>query len=73
MKGELEETTVNNLVISEQRKNIKYALSYQRNYIWTETKATNLIETVLMNGIVPPLIVLKRGKEIIIIDRKTKI
>ncbi|MBQ9659160.1 MAG: DUF262 domain-containing protein [Clostridia bacterium] len=72
MKVELIEVTVNNLVISEERKNVKYAPSYQRNYIWSELKATNLIETVLMNGIVPPLTVIKKGKEIEIIDGRQR-
>lgn len=33
MKVELIETTVNNLVISDERKYITYAPSYQRNYV----------------------------------------
>lgn len=72
MKVELIETTVDNLVISDERKFIKYSPSYQRNYIWTEIKATNLIETVLMNGIVPPLTVVKKGKELVIIDGRQR-
>ena len=64
MKVELTESTVNNLIISDERKYIRYAPSYQRNYIWTLEKATNLIETVLMNGIIPPLIVIKKGNRI---------
>lgn len=70
---ELIEKDINKLIIGEESRYIKYAPSYQRNYVWTEAKATNLIETVLMDGIVPPLIALKRGKQITIIDRKTKI
>lgn len=73
MEVELIEKDIKKLISGEERKCIKYAPSYQRNYVWTEAKATNLIETVLMNGIVPPLIALKRGKQKTIIDRKTKI
>lgn len=72
MKVELLEKTVNSLVISEEKKYINYAPSYQRNYIWSEIKASNLIETVLMNGIVPPLIALKKGKQITIIDGRQR-
>ncbi len=63
MKVELLETTVENLIISDDKKYINYAPSYQRNYRWLENKATNLIETVLMHGIVPALIVIKKEKE----------
>lgn len=72
MKVELTESTVNNLIISDERKYIRYAPSYQRNYIWTLEKATNLIETVLMNGIIPPLIVIKKGNRIDIIDGRQR-
>lgn len=72
MKVELTESTVNNLIISDERKYIRYAPSYQRNYIWTLEKATNLIETVLMNGIIPPLIVIKKGNRIYIIDGRQR-
>lgn len=69
---ELTEAAINKIVISNERKYIKYAPSYQRNYIWTVEKATNLIETVLMKGIIPPLIVIKKGKNINIIDGRQR-
>jgi len=72
MDVELIEATVNNLVVSDERKYVQYSPSYQRNYIWSEEKATNLIETVLMKGIVPPLTVVKKGKELVIIDGRQR-
>ena len=69
---ELTEAAINKIVISNERKYIKYAPSYQRNYIWTVEKATNLIETVLMKGIIPQLIVIKKGKNINIIDGRQR-
>lgn len=72
LKVELIETTVKKIVISDERKYVKYAPSYQRNYIWPVEKATNLIETVLMHGIIPPLIVIKKGKQIDIIDGRQR-
>ena len=72
LKVELVETTVNNLVISNERKYVKYSPEYQRNYVWSQEKATNLIETVLMKGIIPPLIVIKKGKNIELIDGRQR-
>lgn len=72
MKIELIETTVENIIVSGEKKNIEYSPEYQRNYIWKETKATNLIETVLMKGIVPPLTVIKKGKQMTIVDGRQR-
>ena len=73
LKRELTYKTIYDLVVSDERKQIKYNPNYQRNYIWNITKAVNLIETVLINGEVPPITVLKNDEGIEIIDRKAKI
>ena len=65
IKRETIDNTIYNLVISDERKNIKYSPSYQRNYIWNSKKAINLIETILLKGIIPPMTVIKVGKEIL--------
>ena len=72
MRVELIQKDVENFVISDNKKYVQYAPNYQRNYIWTEVKATNLIETVLMHGIVPPLTVIKKDKQIVIIDGRQR-
>lgn len=72
MEVEILENSVEKLIISDERKFIEYSPNFQRNYIWSETKATNLVETVLMNGIVPPLTIIKKGKESVIIDGRQR-
>lgn len=72
IKRELIDITVYNLVISDDKKYIKYNPSYQRNYIWNNTKAINLIETILLKGIIPPMTVIKVGKNIEIIDGRQR-
>ena len=72
IKRETIDNTIYNLVISDERKNIKYSPSYQRNYIWNSKKAINLIETILLKGIIPPMTVIKVGKEIEIIDGRQR-
>lgn len=73
MEVKLDEIKLENLLKPEERKYIEYEPNFQRKYRWTEKKATNLVETVLINGIIPPLTVLRKGKKMIIIDRKAKI
>lgn len=72
LKIELVEYKISDLLDIE-KDNIKYDPDYQRNYIWNKTKATNLIETVLINGLIPPITVVKTDKKMEVIDRKTKI
>lgn len=56
----------------ENRCNILYSPKYQRNYIWDDTKAINLIETILLNGEVPPITVIKVNNTIEIIDGRQR-
>lgn len=72
VRRELIERNIYDLVVSDERKKVKYNPSYQRNYIWNATKATNLIETVLINGEIPPLTVIENGKEMKIIDGRQR-
>ena len=73
VRREMIEKSVYDLVISDERNYIKYDPKYQRRYIWNITKAVNLIETILINGEIPPMTAIKNGKKIEIIDRETKI
>ncbi len=72
LKRELTDSTIYNLIISKEKNNIKYNPNYQRNYIWNITKAVNLIETVLINGEIPPITVIKKGKEMEVIDGRQR-
>lgn len=72
LKRELTDRMVYDLVISESKNNIKYNPNYQRNYIWNITKAVNLVETVLINGEIPPLTVIKKNNEIEIVDGRQR-
>ena len=62
VKVKLVKEKVNKLIIQEERKNINYEPEYQRKYTWKPKKATSLIETILLNGIVLPLIIIKKRK-----------
>lgn len=70
LQREIITITVQDLVTSD--KNIKYDPEYQRNYIWNVTKATNLIETVLINGEIPPITAIKSGQKMEIIDGRQR-
>lgn len=73
VKREMKNSSIYNLVISEGRKNVRYNPAYQRNYIWNDAKAINLIETIFLKGIIPPMTVIKHNEKLEIIDRKTEI
>lgn len=60
VKVELIEETVEKLI--NQEDSINYEAEYQRQYEWKENKATSLIETILLNGIILPLIIIKKRK-----------
>lgn len=60
VKVELIEETVEKLI--NQEDSINYEAEYQRQYEWREKKATSLIETILLNGIILPLIIIKKRK-----------
>lgn len=72
LKRELIESTIYNIVISREDNKIKYNPSYQRNYIWNITKAINLIETVLINGEIPPITVIRKDNKMEIIDGRQR-
>lgn len=72
LRRELVEYRISDLVDTE-KENIKYNPEYQRHYIWNTTKATNLIETVLINGLIPPITIVKDNEKMEIIDRKAEI
>ena len=47
----------------EQGRPLDYNQSYHRNWVWTDSKSTNLIETVLLYGEVPPIVVYEKGDD----------
>ena len=61
------------LKLFNNQTNIIYAPKYQRNYVWNNTKSINLIETILINGEIPPLTVIKTNDTIEIIDGRQRI
>lgn len=71
-KRELEDCTVYNLIISEEKNNINYKPSYQRKFIWDTKKSVNLIETIFLRGIIPPLTVIKVNGKMEIIDGRQR-
>ena len=59
IKREVLDITIDDLIISKTFKHVEYSPCYQRHYIWTNKKAINLIETVLINGVIPPIIAMQ--------------
>lgn len=60
--------SIDSLFNNEERlKSTNYNPSYQRNYVWSEEKATYFIESILIGTEIPPLILFvnKDGYEII--------
>ena len=72
LKRELIEKTIFDIVIAEEKEHINYNPNYQRNYIWNITKAVSLIETVLINGEIPPITVIKNDERIEVIDGRQR-
>ena len=72
MKRELNKNSVYNLIELNQKGEINYTPDYQRNYIWRVAKATNLIETILINGEIPPITVISVQGEKEIIDGRQR-
>ncbi len=72
IKREVHDITIDDLIISKTFKHVEYSPSYQRNYIWTNKKAINLIETVLINGVIPPIIAMQTSDNLEIIDGRQR-
>ena len=72
MKREVVDISINKLIISKDKKNVKYDPNYQRNYIWSNSKAINLIETIFINGVIPPLTVIETNNGLEIIDGRQR-
>lgn len=64
--------SIYDLIISEDRENIKYATNYQRNFVWNMVTCTELIETILIHGIIPPLVMLETDEGIEIIEGRQR-
>lgn len=72
IRREVVDISINKLIISKDKKNVRYDPSYQRNYIWNSTKAINLIETIFINGVIPPLTVIETDDGLEIIDGRQR-
>lgn len=67
-----ENPTLKELFFDENRTIFNYEPPYQRNYVWSIEKATNLIETIIINGEIPPITITKINNNIEIIDGKQR-
>lgn len=67
---ELTEEAIGNLI--EKKNKIFYSPKYQRNYVWNSTKAINLIETILINGEIPPITVIVVNDKMEVIDGRQR-
>ena len=72
LNRDLIEMSLYDLLNPNEEIEIEYKPDYQRNYIWNNTKAIELVETVLINGEIPPLTVVKRGKILKVIDGRQR-
>ncbi|HEY9258626.1 DUF262 domain-containing protein [Chitinophaga sp.] len=57
---------------NEQTHFLNYAPSYQRKYVWTKVKATYFIETILLHGEIPPIVIYIKGKIWEVIDGRQR-
>lgn len=64
--------TIYDLIKLNEEGKINYKPNYQRNFVWNVVKCTNLIETILINGEVPPITMIKNQNEIRIIDGRQR-
>ncbi len=51
---------------------LDYKPAYQRNYVWNDVKATYLIESILLHGEIPPIVVYEKGKVWEVIDGRQR-
>ncbi len=72
LKRDMDNMSVRDLIKLNEEGKIKYNPSYQRNFIWNTTKSTNLIETILINGEIPPITVMKNQDKIEVIDGRQR-
>lgn len=72
LKRDMSYMSVRDLIKLNDEGNIKYNPSYQRNFIWNTTKSTNLVETILINGEIPPITVMKNQDKVEIIDGRQR-
>jgi hypothetical protein len=66
----IDSKTINDLIITKD--NIIYQPEYQRKYVWDNKKAVQFIETVLIDGIIPPLTMIKANGKLTIIDGRQR-
>ncbi|NLR67363.1 DUF262 domain-containing protein [Chitinophaga varians] len=59
-------------VNTDQFHILNYKPSYQRKYVWTDVKATYLIETILVHGEIPPIVIYIKGKNWEVIDGRQR-
>lgn len=67
-----ENPTIKKIIFNESNEKVNYYPKYQRNYVWSNEKATRLIETILINGEIPPLTVTRINGMIEIIDGRQR-
>lgn len=71
LKRETRREQIVKLLTNNSEEKIEYSPVYQRNYIWNDAKANKLMETILINGEVPPLVgIIDKGKYEIIDGRQ---
>lgn len=54
------------------RAKVNYSPSFQRNYVWDESKATYFIESIVLGTEIPPLVLFKDGESYEVIDGRQR-
>ncbi|MBC9934132.1 DUF262 domain-containing protein [Chitinophaga qingshengii] len=58
---------------NKQTHTLNYTPPYQRNYVWTDVKATYLVETILLHGEIPPIVLYIKGNDWEVIDGRQRV
>ena len=59
-------------LIASNKYDIQYEGDFRRNYVWNNKKATKLVETVLIRGEIPPIIIASTNGKWEILDGKQR-
>lgn len=71
-KVEIKDYTLEKLFEAKDEKVTIVDCGYQREFMWDNVQSSNLVETVLLNSLIPPFIIMEDKEKRIIIDGKQR-
>lgn len=69
---EIKDYTLEELLENKDGKNVIADCGYQREYMWDNVEASYLVETVLIDSLIPPCIIMEDKQKRVIIDGKQR-